>query len=203
MGSFAKRTPVVMWCTAAVLNLVLLLFPSAMVGQHGSRHGSASSTNTGAAPTENPDAVSLKKTVAEQATDDQIVQFREMRKKTEAARQQAQEVQHSVSTAGETQDLTSKATALQTSAEQALDETQRFRRSFNDSQEATLKNLAKKLMKSEAAATKSVKRLSQVLEQTNPDKEHLANAAANLEKELANLASDQLSLGREMGIQPQ
>jgi hypothetical protein len=203
MGSYAKRTSIVIWRAGALLSLVILIFPSAIIAQHSGRHGSVSSNNTGTTPAENPDAVSLKKTVAEQATDDQVVQFRVMRKKTEAARQQAQEIEHSASTAGDSQALSGRATALQSSAEQALDETQRFRRSFNDSQEATLKNLAKKLMKSEAAASKSVKRLSQALEHTNPEKEHLASAAAGLEKELANLTSDQLSLGKEMGIQSQ
>jgi hypothetical protein len=64
-----------------------------------------------------------------------------------------------------------------------------------------LKNLAKKLMKSEASAGKSLKRLSQALEQTSPDQERLLSASANLEKEMSGLTSDQLSLGRVMGIQ--
>ncbi len=190
-----------MWRTTAVLNLMLVLFPSVMVGQHGNRHGSGSSTSPGGTAIDNPDAATLKKIVAEQATDEQVAQFRIMRKKTEAAQQQARQIKHSAS--ADSQRLTSSANALQNSAEQALDETQRFRRSFTDSQEATLKNLAKKLMKSEAAAGKSVKRLSQALEPTSPDKERLVSAATNLDKEMSGLTSNQLSLGKQMGIQSQ
>ncbi len=203
MGSYAKRAATVILRTTTVLSLALLLFPPVVVGQHGNRHGSASSTNAGGTAIDNPDGATLKKIVAEQATDDQVVQFRVMRKSTQTAVQQAQEIQHSASTAGDAQALTSKATALQKSAEEALEDTQHFRQSFTDSQEATLKTLAKKLMKSEAAAAKSVNRLSQALEQTSPEKERLVSAAANLEKEMSGVTSEQLSLGKEMGIQSQ
>ena len=64
-----------------------------------------------------------------------------------------------------------------------------------------MKTLTKKLTKSDSAVSKGAKAISQQLEQGTLDPGRLANAAANLEKALAALQSDQLNLGKEMGIQ--
>ncbi|HEY5176776.1 MAG TPA: hypothetical protein VII95_14545 [Terriglobales bacterium] len=64
-----------------------------------------------------------------------------------------------------------------------------------------MKTLTKKLTKSDSAVSKGAKAISRQLEQGMLDWERLASAAANLEKALAALQSDQLNLGKEMGIQ--
>ena len=125
-------------------------------------------TNSGTtAHPEDPDAATFKRAVAKQATEEQIAQFRLMTKSTEAARKQALDLQHLSSNAAGSEDLTSKASGLQDSVEKALTDTRIFLQSFSDSQEANLKNLAKKLTKSGAAVNKSDKGISQQLEQTN------------------------------------
>jgi hypothetical protein len=189
-----------MW-RSVVIAMLFLSFQLAAVGQRGGNRGTSGTNGGTATQPEDPDVAGFKHAIAEQATDEQIGQFRLMTKNTEAARQQAHDFQNQGSRPGNSETLTSKATALHNSIEQALSDTKNFRRSFTDSQEATLKNQAKKLTKSDAALGKSSQDFSKQLEQTTPKSSRLVNAAANLEKELEALQSDQLSLGKDMGIQ--
>ena len=184
---------------------VLLLFPLAVLGQHTGRHGATTGTTSGGttAPAEDPDMATFKHAIAVQATEGQIVQFRRMIQSTEVARQQAHDLQHLGTSASDSVVLTHKATGLQDSVEEAQSENRAFRRSLLDSQEAGLKNLTKKLTKSDSAVSKSAKAISQQLDRGTLNSERLANAAANLEKALAVFQSDQLNLGKEMGIYSQ
>ena len=183
-----------------VLAMLFVLFPLVVLGQRGGRHGS---TGTGGGTTgapEDPDVATLKHAIAVQATEEQIGQFRLMMKSTEAARQQAHDLQHLDPDASNSVGLTSKATGLQDSVEKAQSENQTFRQSLSDSQEAGLKNLTKKLTKSASAVSKHAKAMSQQLEQGALNSGRLISAAANLEKALAVFQSDLLNLGKEMGI---
>jgi phenylalanyl-tRNA synthetase alpha subunit len=124
-----------------------------------------------------------------------------MIKSTEAARQQAHDLQHLGSNASDSESLTSKATGLHDSVEEAQRENRTFRQSLSDSQGAGLKNLTRKLTKSDSAVSKEAKAISKQLEQRTLNSGRLVSAAANLEKALALFQSDQLNLGKEMGIQ--
>jgi hypothetical protein len=184
-----------------VVAMLFWLFPLAVLAQYGGRHGA--STNTGGkttAPPENPDMATFKHAVAVQASGEQTGQFRLMMKSTEAARQQAHDLQHLGSNASDSVALTHKASVLQSAVEEAQNENRAFRQSLSDSQEGGLKNLTKKLTKSDAAVSKDAKTISQQLEQGVLTSEWLGNAAANLEKALVVFQSDQLNLGKEMGI---
>src|ERR1019366_396680 len=94
-----------------------------------------------------------------------------MIKSTEAARQQAHDLQNLGSNASDSEGLTSKATGLQDSVEEAQRENPTFRQSLSDSQEAGLKNLTRKLTKSDSAVSKEAKAISKQLEQrtVNPN----------------------------------
>ncbi len=185
---------------ALVITLLFLSFQLCLMAQRGGQRGT-SPGSAGTTPAEDPDVATFKHAVAEQATDEQIEQFHQMVKSTEAARQQAHNLQVLGSRSGGSENLTSNATTLQNSLERALSDTQNFRRSFTDSQEATLKNQAKKLTKSDTAVNKRAKAIAQQLEQGTPNPGWVVNAAANLEKEIVVLQSDQISLGKQMGIQ--
>jgi hypothetical protein len=182
-----------------IVTVLFLSFPICLMGQRGGQR-STSANSSGNTPAEDPDVATFKHAVAEQATDEQVEQFHQMVKSTEAARQQAHDLQVLGSKSGDSENLTSKATTLQNFLERALSDTQNFRRSFTDSQEATLKNQAKKLTKSEAAVSKRAKAMAQQLEQGTPNAGRLGNDAANVEKEIVVLQSDQISLGKQMGI---
>jgi hypothetical protein len=190
--------------SVSVIAMLSLLFPVAVLGQHGGRHGTTGTTTGGTTtPPEDPDMATFKHAIAVQATEGQTEQLRLMIKSTDAARQQAQELQHLGTNTSDSVVLTHKATGLQDSVEEAQSENRAFRRSLLDSQEAGLKNLTKKLTKSDSAVSKSAKAMSQQLDQGTLKGERLAKAAANLEKALAVFQSDQLNLGKEMGIQSQ
>jgi hypothetical protein len=180
---------------------LLLMIPLAVLAQYGGRHGgSTSSAGKTTAPPDDPDLAGFKHAVAVQATEEQTAQFRLMTKSTETARQQAHELQHLGPSAGDSVALTHTATALQSAVEEAQTQNRTFRQSFSDAQEAGLKALTKKLAKADAAVSKGAKALSQQLEQGPINSEGLTNVAANLEKALLTLQSDQLSLGKEMGV---
>ncbi len=191
-----------MRASVSAIAVLLLLFPLAVLGQHGGRHGGSTGGGGGTTtPADDPDTATFKHAVAVQASEEQTAQFRRMIKSTEAAQQQAHDLQELSSKAGDLEGLTSKATGLADSVEEAQSENRAFRRSLSDSQEAGLKNLTKKLTKSDSAVSKAAKAMSQQLEQSTVDSQRLARAAANLEKALAEFQSDQLNLGKEMGIE--
>jgi hypothetical protein len=188
--------------SVSVIAVLFFLFPFTVFGQHGGRRGPSTGTSGGtSAPAENPDVAAIKHAVAVQATEEQIGQFRLMIKSTEAVRQQAHDLQQLGSSANNSEGLTSKATGLQNSVDEAQRENRTFRQSLSDSQQAGLKNLTKKLTKSDSAVSKDVKAISKQLEQGTLNSGWLASAAANLEKALALFQTDQINLGKEMGIQ--
>ncbi len=124
-----------------------------------------------------------------------------MIKSTQAAERQAHDLQAPLPKDSNAEDLTRKAGSLQDSVEEAQNQNRAFRRSFSDSQEAGLKNLTKKLTKSDSAVSKGAKAISQQLDQNTLTFERLVKAAANLEKALAEFHTDQMNLGKEMGIE--
>jgi hypothetical protein len=184
-----------------VIAMLFLLSPLVVLGQHGGRHGTTGTSGGTAAPAEDSDVATFKHAIAVQATEEQIGQFRVMIRSTEAARQQAHDLQQLGSNASNAEGLTSKATGLQDSVDEAQRENRTFRQSLSDSQEAGLKNLTKKLTKSDSAVSKDTKAISKQLEQRTLNSGRLVSAAANLEKALTLFQTDQLNLGKEMGIQ--
>jgi hypothetical protein len=189
--------------SASIIAVLFLLVSAALWGQHEGRHGTAASTSpTPTTPPEDPDMASFKHAIAVQATDQQIAQFRRMIQSTEYAQRQAIDLEHSGAKASDSVELFSKANALQDSVEEAQSENRDFRRSLSDSQEAGLKDLTKKLSKSEAVVSKDTKAISQELE-WKVDPARLANAAAHLGKALSGFQTAQLNLGKEMGIKPE
>jgi hypothetical protein len=179
---------------------LFLLLPIIGFAQHGGRHG-ASGTNSGTtSQPEDPDAATFKRAVADQATDEQSGQFHLMITRTEAARQQAHNLQDLGTHGGKSEDLTAQVSALQDSVDRALTDTRIFLQSFSDAQAANLKNLAKKLTKSGAGVNKSAKGLPQPTEGKTIRVDQLVKTAAGLEKALVELQSDQLNLGKEMAV---
>ena len=186
----------------SVIVVLCLLFPLALVAQHEGRHGTSTATSGATTtPAEDPDMATFKHAIAVQATEEQIAQFRLMIKSTEAARQQAQDLQSLASNNSDSVVLTHKATGLQDSVDEAQEQNRSFRRSLSDSQEAGLKDFTKKLTKSDAAVSKKAKDISQQVDEGTLDPGRLSKAAENLEKALTLFQSEQLNLGKEMGIQ--
>jgi hypothetical protein len=184
-----------------VIVTLLLFLPAAGGAQPQSRHGSNPNHGTAnAPPAEDSDTATFTRAIAGQATEEQAAYFLAMTKSTETARQQAEGIERRGANANNSEELISGAATLQLSVDQTLSDTSKFRRSFTNAQETTLKAPAKKLAKSDVGVSKSAKSLSHQLEQIPPDPGRVLTAVANVERALEALQSDQHSLAKAMGI---
>ena len=76
-----------------------------------------------------------------------------------------------------------------------------FVKSFSKSQKSGLKELTKKLEKADSEVAKQRKALDQQLGRTKGESAAIAGTADKLEKALTEFQTQQLSLGKEMGIE--
>jgi hypothetical protein len=186
----------------AVATLLVLLASTALAqhGGHGSGGGGRRGS-PGAAGGDTSDAglVDFNRALAVQATSDQISHFPELTKSTEAARKLAQDFP------GKTDNVTEfyrKTAALKGAVEEAQGSNQDFVKSFTKSQKAGLKELTKKLEKADSEITKQWKDLEKQLGGAKAVTEGMAATAERLEKALEEFQSQQIELGKEMGITP-
>jgi len=188
---------------ASIVAIALLFSAPAAFGQHGGhgggRGGAPRTTGTGDAG--EPGLTDFKHAMAVQATPDQASQFQELAKSTEAARKQAQELLRLAGTADRTADFSRQTTALKDALEDAQDGNKYFVKSFSKSQQSGLKELTKKLEKADSEVAKQRKALDQEIGRAKSNSDAVASTADKLEKALAEFQTQQLSLGKEMGIQ--
>jgi len=90
---------------------------------------------------------------------------------------------------------------LKDAMEEAQGGNQDFVKSFTKSQKAGLKELTKKLEKADSEVAKQWKDLEKQLGEPKANKEAIPDTAERLEKALEEFQSQQISLGKEMGIQ--
>src|SRR5271165_448789 len=122
--------------TWIVCGFVLLIGPHTLQAQHRGGRG----TGAGRAPAGGSNSDDLKdfnRAVALQASPDQMTQFRQLTKSTQAARRVAQDL---VQLAANTNrpDLSQNADALSNAVEEAQTENERFLRTFSDVQKSGL-----------------------------------------------------------------
>ena len=189
--------------TGPALGIMLLCFPLAAMGQHGGHgggRGGASSRSTGAADPSNSNLKDFDHALAVQATPDQVSHFQTLAKSTQDARKQVQELLRLAGTANASADLSKQASALKDVVEDAQSGNQSFVKSFSKSQKDGLKELTKKVEKADSEVSKLCKELDQQAGRTKTESGALAGTADKLEKALAEFQAQQLSLGKEMGI---
>jgi len=183
---------------------LLVLSASSAVAQHGG-HGSGGGGrrgSPGAGDTSDASLVDFNRALAVQANSDQVSHFPEMTKSTEAARKLAVDF-HGVSGKADSETEFYKKTAgLKEALEEAQGSNQDFVKSFTKSQKAGLKELTKKLEKADSEVTKQWKDLEKQLGGAKSISEGIAGAADRLEKALEEFQSQQIELGKEMGITP-
>jgi len=95
-----------------------------------------------------------------------------------------------------------KTAALKEAVEEAQGSNQDFVKSFTKSQKAGLKELTKKLEKADSEVTKQWKDLEKQAGTAKSVSEGTAGAADRLEKALEEFQTQQIELGKEMGITP-
>jgi hypothetical protein len=186
------------------IGTLLLLSASTLLAQHGGHGGGGRRGSPGAGSADTSDAglADFNRALAMQATTDQISHFPQLTKSTEAARKLAQDCSGLSGKADSATEFSRRTAALKEAVEEAQGSNQDFVKSFTKSQKAGLKELTKKLEKADSEVGKLWKDLERQLGGAKAVTEAIALTADKLEKALEEFQSQQIELGKEMGITP-
>jgi len=182
---------------------MLLLCTYGALGQHGGHGGGRRGApgSAGSAGTSNTGLTDFNHALALQATPDQASRFLSLAKDTEAAWKQAQDLFRLAAKADEPAEFSRHVASVKDAVEEVQNGNRSFVKSFSNSQKSGLKELTKRLDKTDSEITKQKKALDQHLGLPEGDDEGVASVADKMEKALAEFQAQQLSLGKEMGIQ--
>ena len=186
------------------IGTLLLLSASTLLAQHGGHGGGGRRGSPGAGNADTSDAglADFNRALAVQATTDQISHFPQLTKSTEVARKLAQDCSGLSGKADSATEFSRRTAALKEAVEEAQGSNQDFVKSFTKSQKAGLKELTKKLEKADSEVGKLWKDLERQLGGAKAVTEAIALTADKLEKALEEFQSQQIELGKEMGITP-
>jgi len=182
------------------LAAILVFCASSALGQHGG-HGGGRRGAPGSAGTSDSSLQDFNRALAVQATPDQASRFLSLAKSTEAARKQAQDLLRLAAKADDPSEFSRHVASLKDAVEEVQSGNRSFVKSLSKSQKSGLKEVTKKLDKADSEITKQKKVLNQSLGLPQGDDEGVVGLAYKMEKALADFLAQQLSLGREMGIQ--
>jgi len=143
----------------------------------------------------------FSRAIALQATPEQVAWFQQLTKSTAAARKEAQSLIQQAESANKPE--SSRYADLSDSVEEAQSNNQRFVRSFSTPQQSGLKPLIKKLSKADSDVSKQSKALTQELRRSKISDAKIADVVEKLDKALTGFQTEQLEIGKEMGIQPE
>jgi hypothetical protein len=182
----------------ALVATPLLLVSTLGVAQHHGGHGGMGNIPGG---TGRPDGVDEKDTLkdfhqalAVQATSQQISEFQEVVKSTNAAKDEVEAWGH---TAGGP--ARNGIASVDQAVAKARDVNKSFQGGFSETQRSGLKDTTKKLEKADSDLAQSVKRLDQATQSEAPNADMVASADG-VNKAITDFSNVQLALGREMGI---
>jgi hypothetical protein len=187
------------------IGTLLLLSATTLLAQHGGHGGGGGRRGApGAASGDTSDAglADFNRALAVQATSDQVSHFPGLTKNTEAARNLAKDFSGMSGKADSSNDFFHRTAALKEAVEEAQGSNQDFVKSFTKSQKAGLKELTKKLEKADSEVTRQWKDLEKQVGGAKAVSEGMAGAADKLEKALEEFQTQQIELGKEMGITP-
>ena len=184
--------------TRMILGTLLQLgFTTSAAAQHHGGHGMAGSIPGGSTrPTGLDEKDSLKdfhQALAVQATSEQIAEFQEIVKSTNTLKDKLSAFLGTGDAARE------GVTPLDQALERARSGSKKFQDGFSQVQKSGLKEFTKRLEKADSELGKEGTRLDQTV-QAEAAKPEVLGCAESLSKALTAFASEQLALGREMGI---
>ena len=185
------------------LGILLLLCSHDLIAQHGGHGGGrrGASGTTGSAGTSDSGLQDFNHALAVQATPDQASRFQSLAKGTEAARKQAQDLLRLAAKADEPAEFRQHVAALKDAVEDLQAGNKAFVSSFSKSQKSGLKELTKRLDKADSEISKQKKALEQRLGLPQGNDPGVASLADKMEQALADFQAEQMSLGKEMGIE--
>jgi hypothetical protein len=143
------------------------------------------------------DLKNFRRSMAVQATPEQRAAFAKISEYTQAASDRLKTFRESLP---KTPALADGEAALDEALARVRAGNQNFLSSFSDAQKSGLKEITAKLAKGDGELDKQLKALDLIMQTPAPDRAGLANSVASLDKELAGFQSEQLDLGKEMGI---
>jgi hypothetical protein len=182
-----------------ICQITLLACPSMLLAQRGGRGTTAGPTSTTAPnPAPNSDIGDFNRAVALQASPDQIAEFRQLTKRTDLARKNAQSLVQLSQNASKAD--ASRYADLNDAIDEARNNNQHFMRSLSASQQSALKPQTKKLAKADADVSKESKALAHELERSEIDNKKIASVVEKLDQALTGFQSQQIDIGKEMGI---
>jgi len=148
-----------------------------------------------------PELETLSRAIAVQARPDQVGYFHSAIESTDEALQLSRDLQRLGPAVNSIPTINAKSLQLRDALDDVDHYNRRFLVSFTKLQDSELKKLTKRVRKSSSSVAKESKNVAQLLEPGKTVPDRLMGAAANLEKALSYFRSDQIRLGREMGIQ--
>jgi hypothetical protein len=179
--------------------VVLLMNPYALLAQRRGGHGAGMAPAPAGVP-RTDDLKDFKRAIALQASPDQMDQFRRLTESTQGARKSAQDLLKLAENASKA-DLFRSTNFLASALEEVQTDNQKFLQSFSAVQKSGLKEVTKKLGKTNSDVTKRSKALTRNLERSRIASRQISGVAEKLDKSLSALQARQLAIGSEMGIQ--
>jgi hypothetical protein len=190
-----------------ILIATLLACSSAAFAQRGGGHvggGLAGGTglsqgNRASGIDEKDDLKDFHEVLAVQATSQQIIDYVAMLKSTTAASEELQGLVAQLNRENNPPEIANHSTTLAQAIEKARSENKKFQDGFSDAQKSGLKEITKRLVKTDSDLAQQAKALDQITEEkaTGPQ---MASSAQGIEHALTNFQRAQLDLGEEMSI---
>ena len=146
------------------------------------------------------DLKSFRRFIAVQANAEQRAAFAKVAQYTQTASDQLKDFRASIAKLSASFPLSDRTSSLEQTIERARAGNQNFLTSLSSTQKSGLQDLSTRLAKADSELAKQVRELAQIVQIPTVNSEQIANSAASLEEKLGSFQTEQLALGREMGI---
>ena len=148
-----------------------------------------------------PELETFGRFLAVQARIDQVGYFNSAIESTDRALHESRQLQHLGAAVNDIATVNAISLQLRDSLDDVEHYNGRLLASFSKPQQSGLKKLTKQMHKSYSHVAHDARTIQQLMEPGKIVPDRLATGAANLEKTLSDFRTDEIRLGREMGIQ--
>jgi sirohydrochlorin ferrochelatase len=183
-----------------LLTIFLLLGLHAAAQRRGGHPGTGGNTSNSAPVGTGPEVTEFERTLAIQATPDQRALYDTLSQSIDTSSQRLRDFIKMTDQDSRPADYDLQVIGLRDLLEKTVDNGEIFLGSFSSQQKSRLKAASKKMTKAGAELSRLVDILEQETGHPALDREHLVRLGEDLEKSLAGLHSEQLHLGKLMGI---
>ncbi len=148
-----------------------------------------------------PELETFGRIIAVQARIDQVGYFNSAIESTDRALHESRQLQHLGGAVNDVATVNAISLQLRDSLDDVEHYNGRLLASFSKPQQSGLKKLTKQMHKSYSSVAHDARAMQLLMEPGKIVPDRLATGAANLEKTLSDFRTDEIRLGREMGIQ--